>query len=451
MPNRVQLLVGVLVTSLHGAFAQSHLEYYINQNSEDLTFYTTNARVNNFATTFELCFARNCISSLSATAFPGLQPANVELLQTPEHVYTGVFVSSDVNRLSLWDFETVHVCHNIVYTGDVPPHCTTGPVARGVCSGKDQVCRFRAMLDGNIVVAILKTNEIVPCDDKSLRVETNTGYYATCGRLIAPSVYEFSSNLHLDTASLATLPNSHELLLYVDTRRHDELQSGVFAVIVCLSIVVWTRTTNGGQAIGSLLSIIPSKVQRLIIFDISSSVLSTGVWIIGAHSTALIPPACFQHFGRRYTEFSLILFVLLMVCCNAVVANCVRTPLTRESVLRAIMLRHVMEIELMFSLHMFFPESFGNDLRELLGLFLGCSVLCVIGRDLVRLAHCLPPSGYFLGGTIALLGAQHACFLCLFPILYRSPGILDSASAAASVAISMCLILLGTLLAQPKQ
>ena len=72
--------------------------------------------------------------------------------------------------------------------------------------------------------------------------------------------------------------------------------------------------------------------------------------------------------------------------------------------------------------------------------------MCVLGRVMLRLSQCLPGHVLVMMGMLLLFELHHACFVCIFPVYYRSPGIMDDAAAITSVATAACIVLIGTTL-----
>lgn len=188
----------------------------------------------------------------------------------------------------------------------------------------------------------------------------------------------------------------------------------------------------------------PTLFQRLIICDISFSVASTGFFQVISHKESLVPAACSHMYGDTYAWVVVLLFVSLIVICNVIVINCVRKPLSTDSITRAVLLRHALEVQLMLCLFFFFPASFGQELRLLLGLFVGSVVLFVLGRDSIRLAGLCNSATLRLLLPLFLLEFHQCTMVCIFPALYHTPGILNDAAAISAVAMGSGLMFMGT-------
>lgn len=439
----------VLAAAVLGlATGQSQLQYGVQAAGEEVLYYTTNARVRGLAATFQLCFEPTCKSTLSRTQYPdATSEFVVETLLTPENRYKALFTMGRSNILSVWDFEEMSLCMGVVHTEHVPIHCKFGPRAVGVCSGAEQECRFRGRINGQEeVVGVFTANQRVACGEDDFELQTDGGYHEMCAEKVADKTYLFSVDIPGRTAAMATVPSSTELYLFLDLRVHDELEVGLFSLVLVVAAVLWIRATNGGVSIGEKLVSVPTSFQRLIICDVSFSVASTGLFTIVAHKESLIPTACSLHFGDTYSWVATLLFVALLVVCNVVVVNCVRRPLAATSVTRAVILRHALEIQLMLSLYMFFPVSFGHEMRLLLGLFVGSVVLVVLGRDSRRMAQECDAQTLWSLLPLFLLEFHQCAMICIFPALYQSPGVLNDAAAPSAAAMASSMIFMGTLL-----
>ena len=427
---------------------QSQLQYGVQTAGEERLYFTTNARVRGLAVTFQLCFEPTCTSTLSRSQFPDVTgDFVVETLLTPENQYTALFTMGLSNILSVWDFEAMSLCMGVVHTEHVPIHCRFGPRAVGVCSGAEQECRFRGRVNGQEeVVGVFTANQAIDCGKEGFELQTDGGYHEACAEKVADKTYLFTVDVPGRTAAMATVPSSTELYLFLDLRVHDELEVGLFSLVLVMAAVLWIRATNGGASIGDKLVSVPTSFQRLIICDVSFSVASTGLFTIVGHKESLIPTACSLHFGDTYAWVATLLFVALLVVCNVVVVNCVRRPLEVTSITRAVVLRHALEIQLMLSLFMFFPVSFGHEMRLLLGLFVGSVVLVVLGRDSRRLAKEGNAQTLWSLLPMFLLEFHQCAMICIFPALYQSPGVLNDAAAPSAAAVASSMIFMGTLL-----
>ena len=88
----------------------------------------------------------------------------------------------------------------------------------------------------------------------------------------------------------------------------------------------------------------------------------------------------------------------------------------------------------------------GWELRELMGIFVGSVVLAVLGRDAKRIVQICKAPMLWLMAPLFLLEFHQCTLVCIFPALYRTPGILNDAAATSAVAMGSAITFMGTML-----
>lgn len=448
---RASFFAGVWCSLFVPGRSQAHLEVAVQPVESKLKWTTTNARLSQFAAEFVVCFDHvGCESTLPSQALtehslPVGANAVVDRFVTPEHAYDAMFsvVPGATPQINAWDLGApVTVCKNVIYAGDAPPECFMGHRADGVCSGSDQLCRYAARLGDRPVVAVFRPELQIDCTD-TIELQTHLGWHSVCADADGLSVYKFNAGVHRADAAVVLLP-TYQQAVYVDIRPHDEFESGVFAAVLVVALVVWVRSTGGGS-IASQVRVLPTDVQRLLVVDVSFSIMSTALFSVAYHGEGLVPASAALAHGQTYARVTTVLFMLLHVVASVIVNSCLSRRMTPKSTQRALLLRHVLEVQFMLSLHFFLPSNFGWKLRLLLGLFVGMTTLVVIGRDSFWLRSL---NWQALGAACGFFGlaVHHATMVCVFPIFWHSSGIANTAATVTTVAVSALALLYGSTL-----
>ena len=223
------------------------------------------------------------------------------------------------------------------------------------------------------------------------------------------------------------------------------LRIGIPALIVSLTIVAFG--TSAPELLISISAIL-DNAPDIALGNVVGSNTANILLVLGI--PALLAPLHTSECNTRKTYVLMllasVLFILMQMACNAIVANCVREPLLRRSIARAVLLRHALEVQLMSSLFMYFPASFGWELRELLGLFVGSALLIVLGRDARKLSGLLSAEALATMALLFILEFHHCVLMCIFPSLYRTPGILNDAAGVSAAALGTSIMFIGTML-----
>ena len=207
---------------------------------------------------------------------------------------------------------------------------------------------------------------------------TESGNVTLCADQVSPGIFAFNG---LQDSTVAVEIIGVFQIVYTDLEAHDTIESALFTIILILGLVVWTGATKGGMLLKRSDLRPPSKMQKLVVADVSMSILATICYSVHDHGLSLLPFELSYSIGDEYGSVLVSLYVFLQTLLTAFISALLMLELTKDSYLELMMLRVLVELQLLISLHFHFPVAFGTMLRELVGLFISITSLVICGRD----------------------------------------------------------------------
>jgi hypothetical protein len=401
---------------------------------------------------FQLCFDYNCRSAL-----PGAVPATAngtraqtyDYVSTPENVYGGFFDVIDpvgTPRLSVWDFDETRTsfCRQTLYatSAPMPAACRLRGRSVATCSGNPRTCRHQGLTsDGSTAVAILTPEYLPTCSASGFAVVTESGNVPVCADEIEPNVYAFNG-IHDSTAAVEY--SDMFQVVYVDLKVHDTLEGAVFAVGLILALVIWTGATKGGTILSRNDLRPPTSMQKLLVADVSMSILATVCYSVHDHGLSLLPLELSYSIGDEYGSVVVSLYVLLQVVLTSIISALLMLPLNNNDYAELITLRALVEIQLLIAVHFHFPAEFGTMLRELVGLFISVTALVLCGRDSAILFAQKPLRQWH--GLVVLaftLTLHHVVVTGLYTVLLKSSHVSVLHTEVTAAALSAVIVAAG--------
>ena len=158
-------------------------------------------------------------------------------------------------------------------------------------------------------------------------------------------------------------------IVYTDLEAHDTIESALFTIILILGLVVWTGATKGGMLLKRSDLRPPSKMQKLVVADVSMSILATICYSVHDHGLSLLPFELSYSIGDEYGSFLCRSTSFFKRCSPLSFSALLMLDLTKDSYLELMMLRVLVELQLLISLHFHFPVAFGTMLARACGPF----------------------------------------------------------------------------------
>lgn len=450
------LFLLVLSFIIGGVAKEVHLtaKAELVDNSYQWTLYNSN--LGTTPVSFHLCFPLKCNNTLPE----GMMSARGKLIgddaifdyvQTPKNSFgvkfnLGETTSNPTLSLAQFDNEYVGFCKERVYVNEImPAFCRLRGQSSAICSGSELICRHVGKTkNGKIVPAVFDATRNVMCSAEGFSLQTESGDVPLCADKLAEDLYVFNT---LVNQKMAIQYTGFVQTVFVDLETHDTVEGTVFVVILVLCLVVWTGATKGGQTLERTSVRPPTKRQKLLIGEVSFSIFTTVCYSLHDHGLSLLPPSLSHSVGDEYGAVIIVLYLLLQTALTAIISALLFTSLTANDYEKLLLLRGLVEIQLLVSIHLHFPLAFGVMLRELVGLFIAVTTLVICGRDASIFFKDRPLlMWHVMIFCTFLLALHHVVVVGLYDILLASSHMSDESVELMAVALSLVLLGVGSTL-----
>ena len=440
------MLALITCAVLHGPYAVGavqDIKLNVIGSPSAILWETANTKLSDYPMALSLCFDYACVSHVPSSVLldDGMVYNNtvaIVRVRGPQESYDGVFHISEnlYPQISVWDFPDVviTVCRGVLYTVDPPVMCKRNNYAKAVCSGTHMQCVFEMVRGGAVGVAVLNMLRNITCTDTVDLVMASGDPVTVCAEE-HNGVYEFNG---VANGSMAVQFDGVRQIIYPDLDVHDTVQNVTFISLLVVALVVWTGVTRGGMAIGDAVYC-PTKVQSLLIVDISWSILFSTVYAMHTHGLSLIPVHLSAALGSAYTSLIVTGYVLYQLMASLIAVS-ILNGFTEHSTYRAVILRHTIEMQIMGAIHMHFPDALGDNMRNLIALFVAVAGLVVCGRD-ARLLQLQLHAQMWQGPSMAflLLVGHHNIVTGVYSSIFLASALEGYAAVPPVLAVSVVL------------